>query len=303
MTYQFYSAKKLLSLVEKYDKTIPEIMLLAEGELTNRTPEEIRKNMGYRLGVMRQAIEDGLADKRLSRSEMAGGDSVRMIDMDPEDLFISPVMQKAIAYGLAVMEGNARMGVIVAAPTAGSSGIIPGLICGVQDVKGYTDDQAIDGLLAASAVGMVIAHKATFSAAAAGCQAEIGSSSAMAAGALSAMRGLSAEQCLNAAAISLKNMIGLACDPIGGFVEVPCVKRNGIGIAHAITASDMSAAQIYSNVPFDEVVQAMNNVAKNMHPSIRETSTGGLAITETGKQIAMGKTMSEIVKGRKFRCG
>lgn len=132
---------------------------------------------------------------------------------------------------------------------------------------------------------MIIAHISTFSAAKAGCQAEVGASSAMAAAAISELRGMTPDQCIQSSAMALKNMLGLACDPIAGLVEVPCVKRNAIGVCHAMTASDMSYAGITSVVPFDEVVVAMNNIAKNMSPAIRETSTGGLAVSKTGRRI------------------
>jgi L-serine dehydratase len=178
------------------------------------------------------------------------------------------------------------MGTIVAAPTAGSSGIIPGSLLAMQEDFGYDDEKTARGLLASAGIGMIIASISTFSAAKAGCQAEVGASSAMAAAAISELRGMSPEQCLQSSALALKNMLGLACDPIAGLVEVPCAKRNAIGVCHAMTASDMAYVGIESVVPFDEVVVAMNNIAKNMTPAIRETSTGGLAISATGKRIA-----------------
>lgn len=156
----------------------------------------------------------------------------------------------------------------------------------MQEDFGYSDEEAARALLTSAGIGMIIAHIATFSAAKAGCQAEVGASSSMAAAAISELRGMSPEQCIEASALALKNMLGLACDPIAGLVEVPCAKRNMIGVCHAMTASDMSYAGISSVVPFDEVVMAMNNIAKNMTPAIRETSTGGLAVSPTGKRIA-----------------
>lgn len=278
----------LALLTEHKLDTIAELMQLAEQELTSRPINEIRDNMGYRLNVMREAIKNGRENTARSQSTLSGGDSIKMAEVDGGSLFMSEVARRAMEYSLGVMENNAKMGKIVAAPTAGSAGIVPGGIMSVIECLDLDEEKGIDGLLTASAVGIVIAHKATFSAAKAGCQAEIGVSAAMAAAAISAMRGMSPVQCLNAASIALKNMLGLACDPVGGYVEVPCVKRNAIGICHAMTASDMSFAGIESVIPFDDVVMAMNDVAKNMHSNIRETSKGGLAITPTAQQIVLG---------------
>lgn len=286
MSYQFFSAKKLLKLLKKHEiATIAELVVLAENELTKRTPKEIRENMGKRLDVMRKAILESNTSKEKSKSGMSGGDALKVRNYKTDRGFLSPIMTKAVEYALAVMETNARMGRIVAAPTAGSAGIVPGAIIATQEVWDLSEDVAVDGLLTSAGLGIIIAHNATFSAAAAGCQAEIGTSSAMACAAVSAMRGMSPEKILNAAALSLKNMLGLACDPIAGLVESPCVKRNALGVSHAMTASELSNAGIISVVPFDEVVMAMNNVASNMHSNIRETSKGGLAITPTGQKI------------------
>lgn len=292
--YQFFSAKKIIELLEQHQiPTIASLMEIAEAELTHRSIPAIRENMGYRLQVMREAIIAGKSTSQRSPSTLSGGDSVKMAGIKESTMFLSEVARRAMEYALAVMESNARMGKIVAAPTAGSAGIIPGGILATQECFGLSEDTAIDGLLTASAVGIIIAHKATFSAAKAGCQAEVGSSTAMAAAALGAMRGFSPAQCLNAAAIALKNLLGLACDPIGGYVEVPCVKRNAIGISHAMTACDMTLAGIISVVPFDEVVLAMNDVAQNMHSNIRETSRGGLAITPTAQKIVLGDNLQK----------
>ncbi len=284
---QFFSAAKLLQLIAQHDDltTIADAVLAAEHELTSRQPTEIRANMAIRLTVMRDAISQSLHNPARTKSTLSGGDAKRMHEHTPEHNFLSPVMHRATQYALAVMETNARMGKIVAAPTAGSAGIVPGGIIALQEEWHMTEDQCVDGLLTSAGIGIIIAHNATFSAAKGGCQAEVGVSTAMCSAALSAMRGLSPERCLNSASLALKNMLGLACDPIAGLVEAPCVKRNAIGVAHAMTSAEMSAAGITSNVPFDEVVEAMNNVAANMHANIRETSKGGLAVTPTGKRI------------------
>lgn len=286
MSFQFYSSKKLLQILEesRYDR-ISDVVLQAEKELTGHSEEDIFENMRYRLRLMKEAIATGLGNTEKSKSGMIGGDAVRMQNAKGEKIFLSEVMRLGTEYALAVMEANACMGRVVAAPTAGSSGIIPGVLWALHDSWGVSEDDIVRGLLTASGIGIVIASISTFSAAEAGCQAEVGASTAMAAAGISEIRGLSASACVQSSALALKNMLGLACDPIGGLVEVPCVKRNAIGVVHAMTASDMSFAGVKSVVPFDEVVMAMNNISKNMNENIRETAKGGLAISKTGKKI------------------
>lgn len=292
-SFLFYSAERLLTLIEQHPelKTISDVVIKAEQELTKHSEDEIIANAIDRLKVMKKSRDMGMTVKH-SKSGMVKDEAKRMQDhIDDPKMLLSPLMVKASAWGLAVMGCNAVMGTIVAAPTAGSSGIIPGTLLAMQEDFGYSDEKTARGLLTSAGVGMIIAHIATFSAAKAGCQAEVGASSSMVAAAISELRGMSPQQCLQASALALKNMLGLACDPIAGLVEVPCAKRNAIGICHAMTASDMAYVGIESVVPFDEVVMAMNNIAKNMTPAIRETSTGGLAISATGKRIT-----EELVK-------
>lgn len=286
-SYLFYSSDRLLTLIERSEglERISDVVIKAEQELTGHSEEEIMANAVDRLKIMKQSRDKGMEVKE-TRSGMVKDEAKRMNDMvGNEKMLLSPLMTKAAAWALSVMGCNAAMGTIVAAPTAGSSGIIPGSLLALQDEYGLTDEETARGLLTSAGVGMIIAHISTFSAAKAGCQAEVGASSAMAAAAISELRGMSPSQCIQAAAMALKNLLGLACDPIAGLVEVPCVKRNAIGVCHAMTASDMAFAGIESVVPFDEVVIAMNNIAKNMSPAIRETSTGGLAVSKTGRRI------------------
>jgi L-serine dehydratase len=294
MSFQFYSGKKLLEILQESGYTrISDVVLETEKELTGRTKEEIFENMKRRLYIMRDSIEIARTTELKSKSGMIGGESLLIKKVEGQKLFMSEVMRKASEYALAVMETNSCMGKIVAAPTAGSAGIIPGTLWGIKECWNLSDEDVVRGLLTASGIGIIIGSISTFSAAEAGCQAEIGASSAMAAGGISEMRGLSPERCLNASALALKNMLGLACDPIGGLVEVPCVKRNAIGVVHAMTASDMSFAGITSVVPFDEVVKAMNNIAKNMNENIRETAKGGLAVSKTAERIMQRMKMQK----------
>ncbi|MBI5414386.1 L-serine ammonia-lyase, iron-sulfur-dependent, subunit alpha [Candidatus Peregrinibacteria bacterium] len=294
MSFQFYSAKKLLEIIEANKFTrISDVVIETEKELTGHSSEEIFENMRRRLLIMRESIRAGQKKTLKSKSGMVGGESKLMKNLRGKEIFLSELMRKATEYALSVMEVSACMGKIVAAPTAGSSGILPGCLWALQENLHLAEEEVVRGLLTAAGIGVIIGNISTFSAAEAGCQAEVGASAAMTAAGISEVRGLSAERCINAAALALKNMLGLACDPIAGLVEVPCVKRNAFGVVHAMTASDMSYAGITSIVPFDEVVKAMNNIAKNMNENIRETAKGGLAMSKTGKKI------SEKVYGKK----
>ncbi|MDP2691151.1 MAG: L-serine ammonia-lyase, iron-sulfur-dependent, subunit alpha [bacterium] len=286
-SYLFYSSERMLTLISRESdlSRISDLVIKTEQELTGHSSEDVISNAIDRLQVMKKSRDMGMTVKE-SKSGMIKDEAKRMSEKIGNDqMLLSPLMVKACAYALSVMGCNAAMGTIVAAPTAGSSGIIPGLLIAMQEDLGFDDETIARALLTSAGVGMVIAHISTFSAAKAGCQAEVGASSAMAAAAISELRGMTPQQSINASALALKNMLGLACDPIAGLVEVPCAKRNAIGVCHAMTASDMSYAGIESVVPFDEVVMAMNNIAKNMSPAIRETSTGGLAVSKTGQEI------------------
>lgn len=207
--------------------------------------------------------------KRLETGKMISGN------------FIGTVMEKA----LRVSESNACMKCIVAAPTAGSCGVLPAVLLSIQEKEGFSDDKMTEAVYVAAGIGGVIASHASLAGASHGCQAEIGAASAMAAGALIHLYGGTAEEISHAAALALKAVLGLACDPIAGLVEVPCVKRNVMGAVNAINSADMVLAGIYSQVPADEVFDAMNNIGKHMDEEIRETAKGGLAVTPTGMEI------------------
>lgn len=203
--------------------------------------------------------------------------------------FIGKVMEKA----LKTSESNACMKRIVAAPTAGSCGVVPAVFLSVQEEKGFSDEQMVEALFVAAGIGGVIANRAFLSGAAGGCQAEIGSASAMAAGGVAYLLGGGAREISNAAALALKNLLGLACDPVAGLVEVPCVKRNVMGSVNALTSADMTVAGIFSKIPPDEVIDAMRSVGRSMPEDIRETGKGGLAGTLTGMEIS--ERMSKLM--------
>ncbi len=195
--------------------------------------------------------------------------------------FIGKVMEKALKMG----ESNACMKRIVAAPTAGSCGVVPAVFLTLQEERGFSENQMVEALYVAAGIGGVIASRAFLAGAAGGCQAEIGSASAMAAGGAAYLMGGGAEQIVHAAALALKNLLGLACDPVAGLVEVPCVKRNVMGAVNALTSADMVAAGIASRIPPDEVIDAMRSIGRSMNEDIRETGKGGLAGTPTGAAI------------------
>lgn len=217
------------------------------------------------LGVMRESIEQGLK----------AGQSVMGEDM-----------AKVVAAAMAVVEWNASMGKIVAAPTAGASGILPAVLIVCGERRRLDDGQICRGLFAAEAIGCIIAKNAYIAGAMGGCQAETGSGAAMAADALAELLGGDVETVLNAAAIALKNVMGLVCDPVGGLVECPCVKRNAMGAANAVLSCDLAMAGITSLIPFDEVVWAMERVGSQMHPDLKETARGGLAATPTALRLS-----------------
>ena len=195
-------------------------------------------------------------------------------------------MDEVIVQAISMAESNACMRRIVAAPTAGSCGVVPAVLLPLCEREHYTQHELLEALYVASGIGAVIAYRASISGAAGGCQAEIGTASAMAAGALVSLRGGTNEQIGHAVAMALKNLMGLVCDPVAGLVEVPCVKRNVIGAVNAISAADMALAGIESRIPVDEVIDAMGEVGRRMPVEFRETALGGLAATPTGRQAA-----------------
>ena len=258
--------------------------LAIEAEETGAEEHVLRAQMTEALGVMRQAVETGLGGSARSRSGFVGGDARRVTDSQAGP--IGGTFADAIAAGLAVGEVNAAMGRIVAAPTGGASGVLPAVVLTVGGQQGASENELVDALFAAAGIGGVIAARATLSGAAGGCQAEIGSGSAMAAAAAVQLCSGTPAQAGHAAALALQGQLGLVCDPIGGLVEVPCVYRNATGAAVALASAQMALAGVEFPVPFDEVVDAMGLVGRSLPPSLRETALGGLAVTPTGRRMA-----------------
>lgn len=285
--YEFKTAADVLHLTKKYHITIGELAKRYEAERANKSTSVIRNKMKAVRDMMLEAIQRGVKSSEKSKHGLVGGDAHKMYRQlkNMRKMMGNKLTVRAIAYALAVNEQNACMGRIVAFPTAGGSGVLPGVVFSSAEHFHAGKRRLLKGLFCASAVGLIIAEGATLSAAKGGCQAEVGAAVAMAAAALTEMRDGTPEQCFHAAAIGLKSYLGLVCDPLGGLVEVPCTKRNGIGTMAAIGASDMVMAGIKSFIPFDEVVWAMKNIAKIMSPKLRETALGGLAVTPTGNMI------------------
>lgn len=234
------------------------------------------EKMRNALQVMRESVAEGLRPDLRSMSGMAGGQAA-LLERHVPNALGGTVLGKAIAKALAVAECNACMGKIVAAPTAGACGILPAALLTMQEERGYTDEQLIDALFTAAAIGRVIAKRASISGAEGGCQAECGSASAMTAAALVELAGGSAQMAADACAFAMMNSLGLVCDPVDGLVEVPCVYRNVSGVSNALSAADMALAGIRSPIAADDVIDAMKAVGDAMPASLRETGEGGCA--------------------------
>jgi L-serine dehydratase len=267
-------------------KRISDIAAEAEAAESGESAGAVRARMLEMLGAMRESVRAGLSLEGRSVSGLTGGEA-RMYNeyVRGGGSLLGPVASLAAAYALAASCVNASMGRIVAAPTAGSCGVLPGALFAVQESRGSSDAEAVSALLCAAGVGQAIASRATLSGAEGGCQAECGSAGAMAAAAVCELAGGSPEACAHAAALALKNSLGLVCDPVAGLVEVPCVKRNAVFAAHALIAADMALAGIRSAIPPDEVIDAMFSIGQAMPAALRETAKGGLAMTPTGCRL------------------
>jgi len=281
---EYNKIEHLINKAEKDNVKISELVIDAEIEKTELKKDLIIDKMRENLEVMRESIKEGLKDDLKSASGLTGGEALKLRDYN--NFIGGKLLQNVITKALAVSGVNACMGKVVAGPTAGASGIVPALLLSIAEEYNIEDDKVIDALFTAGGLGEVVAKKATLAGAAGGCQAECGVGSAMAAGAAVELLGGTPKQVGDAFALALKNLLGLVCDPVAGLVEVPCVKRNGFAASHALTAVNMAMSNIASVIPPDEVIEAMMEVGDLMSVSLKETSEGGLATTETGKKIA-----------------
>lgn len=283
----YNTGKELLEITIKRNTKISNIVIEYESELQEKPISYIREKMKERLKIMFESSSYALNNDIKSVSGLSGGDAKKVEEYRKKGKTLSgDIIVKAIARAMSTSEVNAAMGKIVAAPTAGSSGIIPAAIVTAAEVLSASEDEMVNALFTASGIGQIIAKNATVSGAQGGCQAECGSAAAMAAAALVEMYGGTPQMSLDAASISLKNVLGLVCDPVAGLVEHPCIKRNAIGVVNAFISADIALAGVKSIIPFDEVVDAMYKVGNSLPTTLKETALGGIAATETGKTIA-----------------
>ncbi|UYY98354.1 L-serine ammonia-lyase, iron-sulfur-dependent, subunit alpha [Peribacillus frigoritolerans] len=282
----FRNVAELVELAESKNVKIAEIMILQEMEFSGLSREQIIEKMDRNLTVMEQAVERGLKGVQ-SVTGLTGGDAVLLQNyIKSGKALAGNLLLDAVSKAVATNEVNAAMGMICATPTAGSAGVVPGTLFAVKEKLNPTREEMIEFLFTSAAFGFVVANNASISGAAGGCQAEVGSASGMAAAAIVELAGGTPSQAAEAMAITLKNMLGLVCDPVAGLVEVPCVKRNAMGASNAITAADMALAGITSRIPCDEVIDAMYKIGLTMPVALRETAEGGLAATPTGRKLA-----------------
>ena len=275
----------LVQQAQEYGCRISELVLRQQARQMEQPEQALYQKMQQRFAVMQQSAQQGMDEHLRTTSGLSGGSAAKMARYAESGGLCGQMFGNALAKALAVSELNAAMGRIVAAPTAGSCGILPAAILSVMEQRSLSERDCVLSLFTASAVGMVIANNACLAGAQGGCQAECGSASAMAAAALVELAGGSPQMAAEAVAIALKNILGLVCDPVAGLVEIPCIKRNAAGVANAFTAAELALAGIGSAIPADEVILAMKRVGDSMPAALRETAEGGLAATPTAQRL------------------
>ena len=285
----FRNAAELLDLCNKNQMQISDVMKQRECSLGETTIDTICYRMQHVLDVMRQSATTAVKNPRRSMGGLIGGEAKKLNvhRINGKDI-CGNILGKGITYAMGVLEVNASMGLIVAAPTAGSSGIVPGLLLALQEEYHISNERLVDALFNAGAIGYLAMRNATVAGAVGGCQAEVGVASAMAASATVELMGGTPEQCLNAASTVLMNMLGLVCDPVSGLVEYPCQNRNAAGVANALIAAEIALSGVGQLIPLDEMIAAMYTVGKRMPAELRETALGGCAATPTGCGLCAG---------------
>lgn len=281
----YTSLSSLIAAAEQAGGPISRLVLRDQAEQAGVEEHVLYDRMLESLHVMDRAVDAGSDPALRSASGLTGGDAAKMRTYAQSGGMTGSFFCRALARAVAVAEYNAAMGKIVAAPTAGSCGILPGTVLTLMRERGLPEETAVLALFTAGAVGMVIARNASIAGAEGGCQAECGSAAAMAAAALVEMMGGTPAQAGHACAIAIKNQLGLVCDPVAGLVEIPCIKRNAAGVAIAFSAAELALAGIESKIPVDEVIEAMGRVGDALPCSLRETAQGGLAATPTGEAL------------------
>lgn len=279
----FKSGKELLELCAREQLPVSAVMKQREITCGSLSGEEIDKKLDTVLSIMREAVHEPLRNPKKSIGGLIGGEARKVADFEKTSRSIcGPLVGKAIAYSMAVLEVNSSMGLIVAAPTAGSSGVLPGVLLALQEERKLANEDMFKGLLHASAIGYLLMRNASVSGAEAGCQAEVGAASAMAAGAVVEIMGGTPEMSLQAASLAISNLLGMVCDPIAGLVESPCQSRNSVGAANALICAEMALSGVTHPIPFDEMAEAMYRVGLSLPFELRETAMGGCAGTPTG---------------------
>ena len=276
----FRNGSELLELCRQGDCLISQVMRRRECELGEVAPDRVEARMARALEIMRESATQPLKNPVRSMGGLIGGEAKRLAaHAAKKKSLCGPVLQRAITYAMGVLEVNASMGLIVAAPTAGSSGVVPGLLLALQEEYRISDERLLDGLFNAGAVGYLAMRNATVAGAVGGCQAEVGVAAAMAASAAVELMGGTPQQSLDAASTVMMNMLGLVCDPVGGLVEYPCQSRNAAGVANALVAAEMALSGVPQLIPFDEMLEAMYRVGRRLPAELRETALGGCATT------------------------
>lgn len=279
------SFNELLAAGEGRD--LAQVLLDADAEESGFTQQQILDALAKRREVMWECVRRGKLNAGLSMGKLVGGEALTMAAaFDAGKTFLDPLTVKTMIYSLAVMDENSRMGVIVAAPTAGAGGVVPGMLLALEEERDVAPEKTIRGLVVAGGVGSLVSLKANISGAAGGCQNEVGVATAMGAAAIAYMKGGTTRECVQAGALALKNVLGLVCDPVGGLVEVPCVKRNSFYAVHGLTAAQLALAGVQSIIPMDEIIDAMVRIGRALPRGLKETAEGGLAMTPTGCAIA-----------------
>jgi len=292
MCYLFEDFKGWKAYCESNQISLPQSVIEYEVEQKNGEEGKIKIGLQHAYQVMKDAVKTGLEEEMTSRSGMINNGAKKVYNHPLSVL--SPEFQKLISRALAAKEVNSCMGRVVAAPTAGASGILPGTLVTLQEIHSLSDEQIIEGLLVGAGIALIIEEKASLAGAVGGCQAETGSAAAMAAGAIVYCLEGTIDQIFNAVAITIQCMLGLVCDPVAGLVEVPCVVRNASAAAIAFSSSQIALANVSAVIPVDECIEAMGEIGASMESRYKETAMGGLAATLTGQEISNSVLIQDI---------
>lgn len=292
MCYLFESFKGWKEYCEEKKISLVDSVIEYEVEQKNSSRDKILTGLSQAFGVMKDAVRTGLEEEMISRSGMINNGAKKVFNHPLTVL--SPEFQKLISRALAAKEVNSCMGRVVAAPTAGASGILPGTLVTLQEIHSLSDESIIEGLLIGAGIALIIEEKASLAGAVGGCQAETGSAAAMASGAIVHCLGGTVDQIFNAVAVTIQCMLGLVCDPVAGLVEVPCVVRNASAAAIAFSSAQIALANVNAVIPVDECIEAMGEIGASMESRYKETAMGGLAATLTGQEISQRVLIQDI---------